>query len=105
MKKSTFDPHKRIREEHSIQDILQVIAKGYNLENTFDKLDIREAWTKLLGPGVAKYTKSVELKREVLYVYLSSAILKEELSYGKQKIINLLNEEMKKNVVKDLVLR
>jgi hypothetical protein len=40
-----------------------------------------------------------------LYVKLTSAVLREELSYGKQKIIVMLNEELRKEIVKDLVLR
>jgi hypothetical protein len=36
---------------------------------------------------------------------LTSAVLREELSYGKQKIITMLNDELRKDVVKELVLR
>ncbi|MDX1462328.1 MAG: DUF721 domain-containing protein, partial [Marinirhabdus sp.] len=38
-------------------------------------------------------------------ISLSSSVLREELSYGKQKIIRLLNEEMGKELVEKLVLR
>ena len=34
-----------------------------------------------------------------MYVALSSAVLREELSYGKDKIIKMINEELKKEVV------
>jgi hypothetical protein len=36
---------------------------------------------------------------------LSSSVLREELSYGKEKIIAMLNEAIGKNVIKKLVLR
>jgi hypothetical protein len=40
-----------------------------------------------------------------LYVALSSAVLREELSYGKDKIIKMINEELRKDVVKEIILR
>jgi hypothetical protein len=58
-----------------------------------------------MGNGVNSYTKEVVLKGSTLYVSLTSAVLREELSYGKQKIITMINEELRKDIVKDIVLR
>ncbi|MDG1052323.1 MAG: DciA family protein, partial [Flavobacteriaceae bacterium] len=40
-----------------------------------------------------------------LYVSLSSSVLRQELSYGKQKIVDLINEEIGKNLINKIVLR
>jgi hypothetical protein len=40
-----------------------------------------------------------------LYVELSSAVLREELTHGKSKIVTMINEELKREVVKEVVLR
>ena len=69
------------------------------------EIDVEAAWKSLMGNGVNSYTKEVVLKGSTLYVALTSAVLREELSYGKQKIISMLNEELRKEVVKDIVLR
>jgi len=58
-----------------------------------------------MGNGVNTYTKEVILKGSTLYVTLTSSVLREELSHGKQKIIIMLNDELRKDVVKELVLR
>jgi len=47
----------------------------------------------------------VILERDILYVQLSSSVLREELSYGREKIIRLLNEELGKNLIDKVVLR
>ena len=70
-----------------------------------DKIDVQQAWKNLMGNGVNSYTKEVVLKGTTLYVALTSAVLREELSYGKQKIIKMINEELGKEVVKDVILR
>jgi hypothetical protein len=54
---------------------------------------------------VNRYTKEVVLKGTTLYVYLTSAVVREELSYGKQKIIKMINDEIRKEVIKEVILR
>ncbi len=70
-----------------------------------DKIDVEQAWKNLMGNGVNSYTQEVILKGTTLYVKLSSAVLREELSYGKHKIIKMLNEELRKELYHRLVLR
>jgi hypothetical protein len=96
---------KRFNEEHSMQDILKEFIQVNKLDNGMDKIDVEQAWKNLMGNGVNNYTEEVLLKRDTLYVKLSSAVLRNELSYGKDKIIKMINEEMGKEVVKSLVLR
>ena len=96
---------KRFNEESSMQDILKEFIQVNKLDSGMDKVDVEQAWKNLMGNGVNNYTEEVLLKRETLYVKLSSAVLRNELSYGKDKIIKMINEEMGKEVVKSLVLK
>ena len=96
---------KRLSNESSISEVLQQFIQVNKLEAGMDKIDVEKAWKSLMGNGVNSYTQEVILKGTTLYVKLTSAVLREELSYGKQKIIAMLNEELRKEIVKDLVLR
>lgn len=96
---------KRTSNESSISEVLQQFIQVNKLEAGMDKIDVEQAWKSLMGNGVNSYTQEVILKGSTLYVQLTSAVLREELSYGKQKIIAMLNEELRKEIVKDLVLR
>jgi len=73
-------------------------------KNFFLFLKIEEAWEKLMGKGVIAYTQSIKLQNTTLIVSLTSSVLREELSYGKDKIIKMLNEEMGARVVSKLML-
>lgn len=92
-------------ESFMIGDVLKQFIQKNNLEKGLDAVDVKQAWVNLMGAGVNTYTKEVSLKNGVLYVWLTSAVLREELLYGKQKIIKMMNEDVGKDVVKDLVLR
>lgn len=96
---------KRQSNEGSISDVLKQFIQVNKLEAGMDKIDVAQAWKNLMGNGVNSYTQEIILKGSTLYVKLTSAVLREELSYGKQKIIVMLNEELRKEIVKELVLR
>lgn len=96
---------KRLNNESPISDVLKAFIENNKLQSGMDKIDVEKAWKDLMGNGVNTYTKEVILKGTTLYVTLSSSVLREELSHGKQKIISMLNDELRKDVVKELVLR
>jgi hypothetical protein len=75
------------------------------LEKGLDKVNAQKAWENLMGNGVNSYTREVRLERGILYVSLSSAVLREELSHGKSKIVSMLNEALGKDLVQKVVLR
>lgn len=78
--------------------------KEGNLSKGMQKLKVEEAWEKLMGRGVTSYTESVQLQNKTLIIRLTSSVLREELSYGKDKIIEMLNDEMGEQVVHKLML-
>jgi hypothetical protein len=96
---------KRLNNESAVGDILNQIIKTNKLESGLNQVSVIDAWKNLMGNGVNNYTRNVALRNGTLYVELTSAVLREELSYGKDKIIKMINEELGKDVVKDVVLR
>ncbi|MFD2908129.1 DUF721 domain-containing protein [Flavobacterium ardleyense] len=96
---------KRFSEESSIGDVLKQFVSQNKLEGGMDVVNVRDAWKNLMGNGVNNYTTEIQLKGTTLYVALSSSVLREELSYGKDKIIKMINEELRKDLVQTLVLR
>ncbi|TDY11534.1 DUF721 domain-containing protein [Meridianimaribacter flavus] len=96
---------KRNNEHSPISDLLKEFVNTNNLQQGLDKVNVRNAWENMMGNGVNNYTTNIVLKQDTLYVQLSSSVLREELSYGKEKIIAMLNESLGKDVIKKLVLR
>lgn len=96
---------KRFNTEHSISYVLKEFMNANKLQPGMDKVDVRDAWANLMGNGVNNYTREIMLKGTTLYVELTSSVLREELSHGKTKIVKMINEELKREVVKDIVLR
>lgn|SRR5210317_102701 len=91
--------------ENTLGDVVKNFIESNKLQKGLDKISVKEAWFSVLGKAVDKYTTDIQLDRDTLFVQLSSSVLREELSYGKEKIIRLLNKELGKELVKKLILR
>lgn len=96
---------KRLNNHNTVGEVLKFIIKDNKLQSGMDQVSVKEVWKSIMGNGVNSYTKNVVLKGTTLYVELSSSVLREELSFGKDKIIAMLNEELRREVIKEVVLR
>ena len=96
---------KRKGDQNSMSDVLKGFIEANRLQKGLDKVSIKDAWHKVMGKAISKYTTAITLDRQVLYVQLSSSVLREELSYGKTKIIEMINEEMGKQIINKIILR
>lgn len=88
-----------------LSDALKMFIEKHKLQQGIDQVRVRDAWINVMGNGVNSYTRNVRLQKDVLMVSLSSSVLREELSYGKAKIVSMINEELGEDVIKDVFLR
>jgi predicted nucleic acid-binding Zn ribbon protein len=95
---------KRENNSFSIEDLMQLFIKENNLTKGIQKIKIEETWNKMMGQGVAVHTTSVKLQNKTLVIHLTSSVLREELSYGKDKIVKMMNEEIGEEVISKLML-
>ncbi len=91
--------------QQTLGEVIKEFLKNFGLEEKVTEARIAEAWEKTMGPGIARYTKRISLRNKTLTIQLSSPALRQELSYGKTKIIKMINEAIEKEVVEELVLR
>ena len=94
---------KRQNEYLSLKNLMGEVLKENNLSKGMKKISIEENWASLMGNGVVSYTQEVTLKGTTLYVKLNSTVLREELSYGKEKIRAMMNEALGKEEIKKIM--
>ncbi len=66
---------------------------------------VQRAWNEIFGPTVAYYTRNVYVKNRVLYVYLTSSVLRNELLLRKEQLIKQLNDYAQADVIHEIVIR
>ncbi|MDC6352166.1 DUF721 domain-containing protein [Zeaxanthinibacter sp. PT1] len=91
--------------DQSLGGILKDFIKDNKLQGGINRINAEEAWKDTMGPGVNNYTTGVVFRNDTLFVSLSSSVLREELSLGKSKIVQMLNEAIGQDLIKKIVLR
>ncbi len=71
----------------------------------FCKLQIQDAWEKIMGKTIAKYTDKIEIVGSTLFISSTVAPLKNELLYQKPKIIERVNEMLGEKVITEVVIK
>ncbi|HXC07164.1 MAG TPA: DUF721 domain-containing protein [Bacteroidia bacterium] len=89
--------------EQSLKDAIQQMLEAYKLRGRMDELKLISSWEKVMGPAVHKRTLDLSIRQQILYVRLESSALREELSYGREMLIQRLNEEAGTEVIKQVV--
>ena len=89
----------------NISKVLEDVISQKHFKVGIDNIKVQEAWVKTMGENIQKYTYNVEFKNGKMYIKLKSSVLKEELIFEKNKVINLINQELGKEYVKELVLK
>ncbi len=95
---------KRSAEFHSIKDLMKTVIKENNLTKGMRQIYVKDAWLLVMGKGIQSHTQKVSLQGATLLVELKSAVLREELSYGIDKIRIMMNEALGEELIKKVRL-
>jgi predicted nucleic acid-binding Zn ribbon protein len=88
-----------------LKEVIQYLLKSYGLERKLDEQHIRAKWAELVGPMINRYTSSLKIKGDVLFVEISSPVVRNELSYAREKLLQSLNESVGKTILKKIVIK
>ncbi len=96
---------KRESNTSSLEDAIKRLLKVYKLSDKMVEIDVVKAWPEVMGPLIASKTEEVMLKNSVLIVRLNSSTLRQELSYGKSRIIENMNSHLGHSYIKEVQLK
>lgn len=88
-----------------IEEIIQLFIKEQGLEDKLSENRLINSWNELLGKNVARATQDLHIRKGILYVHLTSSVIRHELMIIKKDILKKLNEKAGREVISDIVLR
>ena len=92
----------RRKQTESLGDVIRQVLKSQHLLPKLNETRLINAWEKVLGESVCQYTKDRYIKNKVLYVKISSAVLRNELLMSREQLIIALNKEVGTEVITDI---
>jgi predicted nucleic acid-binding Zn ribbon protein len=90
--------------EISLKDAIEKFLKDFHLEEKLNETRLLGSWEKVAGKLIARHTKEIFVKDQVLYIKADSAALKQELTYMRTKLMEKLNKSAGIEVIKDIKL-
>lgn len=81
------------------------LLKAYKLDRKMDEVEVLNSWETMMGPMIAKHTREIFISDRILHIRLNSSVLREELSYAKTKIKDMMNEKAGREIIDDVILK
>lgn len=91
--------------EYSIGDALQKFLDESRIKGSIQALQIEDAWEDIMGKTIARYTESIKIINDTLFITTHVAPLKQELIFQKEKIKLRVNEALGKNVIRQIIVK
>ncbi len=90
------------RNSESIGEVVLRFLRINSLEAPLNEYRLVNAWSKVAGPLAERFTESVMIKNQTLYVHLRSATLRAELTMQRTDLVRRLNNAVQAQVITDI---
>ena len=90
------------QQPQAISDILQQFLREQGLETPLRQKRLIDAWEKVTGATVARYTGEKFIKNQTLHVKITSPALRHDLSMMRSQLVKRLNAEVGAMVIADV---
>ena len=91
--------------EYSLGDAIEQFLKKSRLKGSIQALKIKDVWENIMGKTISRYTESIKIYGDKLYVTTSIAPLKQELVYQKDQILERVNEALGEKVIREVIIQ
>lgn len=86
-----------------LADIINESLQRDGLDTAMAEQRALYMWPEIVGPGVNRYTTRRYVDHGIMHVYLSSAVLKNELSFHRSSLVEQLNRAAGADVISQIV--
>jgi len=95
----------RRKETQKISDILKEVTGSSNLNQKLQETRLIENWGHLLGPMIQNSTQKIFISNRVLFVYIESPVVRNELFMMRTRLLEALNQSVRQKVIDYIVFK
>ena len=95
----------RKTDSEKVGGVIMQYLREMGLETPLNEHRLIQAWDKVLGSAVSRYTKELRIYNQVLFVTITSAALRSELMMRRTELVARLNAEAGAQVITQIVLK
>ena len=90
------------RKIESLKDVLLRNLREQGLETPLNQKRLVEAWPRVAGPVITRYTLNTYIYNQTLFVRLSNPALRSDLSMMRQELVKKLNDYVGEQIITDV---
>ncbi len=91
--------------EKKLSEVLSGMVNSNKWKTKLHQTKIREVWKEKMGATIHQYTKDISLRKNKLFITIESATLRQELTYEREKIKNMMNLELGGEHIESVIIR
>jgi predicted nucleic acid-binding Zn ribbon protein len=88
-----------------IKDVIRDCLSEMHIDRKLKEVELVAQWESLMGKTVANRTSQIYIRDRILYLRITSPVLKSELLMMRQVIIDKLNENAGQKLIEHIVIR
>lgn len=88
-----------------LSDVIRQVLKEQHLDKPLNEKRLIDSWSVILGNNIVQYTSDLHIRNKVLYVSLTSSVLRHDLFLSREEIKNSLNKHVGVEVIVDIVFK
>ena len=88
-----------------IEQVIREFLRDNHIEQKLKEVSIVSQWESLMGRMVAVRTSEIYIRNHILYIRVTSSVLKNELMMMRQEIIDRINEHAGEKLVEKIVIK
>ena len=95
-----------MRKSHTqkISDVISEYLHELQIDRKLKEVNLVSQWETMMGRTVAVRTDRIYIRNRILYIHVTSSVLKNELLMMRQEIIDKLNENAGEKLIEQLVI-
>ncbi len=95
----------RKQKAEQVGDLIRQMMREEGIETPYNEYRLIEAWPEVMGQGISSYTTDLQIRNRVLYVHLTSSVIRAELMSGRKNLVRRLNEYVGASVIDNIIFR
>lgn len=88
-----------------LKNVIRQYLKALNIDNKLKEIEAVNNWESIIGKTIARATNKIYIKNNILFIYIGSSVIRNELAMIKSGILKAFNDKAGEKLINDIVLR
>lgn len=89
----------------NIKEVVDQLLDQLQIKQKLKEIEAINTWKDMMGKTVARHLKEVTINRRVMFVRLTSSIVRAELNMMRSAMAKAVNDRVGESVIDDIVIK